>query len=123
MNLQKMVMKKIILVGVLALLLFVTACNPTGDVVIEDNYDDFAKFLTEEGVVLVGAEWCSHCQNQKATFGDSFEYITFIDAVYEPELAASYGVPGYPTWVLADGTQLVGEQSIEKLMEATGYNA
>ncbi|MFH1972555.1 MAG: thioredoxin domain-containing protein [archaeon] len=114
-------MKKFIILGLA--LIFLMGCSnfPTGNVV-SDNLDDFAKYLTEEGVVMVGAEWCGHCQNQKAMFGDSFQYINYVDSVYYPEEAASYGVSGYPTWILADGTQLPGEQSIENLKEKTGYN-
>lgn len=112
-------MKKLILL----LILLIGGCasndSPTGNVI----YEDFARYLTEEGVVMVGAEWCGHCQNQKAIFGDSFKYVTFIDATVDPELAANYDVPGYPTWILANGEQLVGEQSIETLMEKTGYES
>jgi len=114
-------MKYIYLLGVVAILL-IAGCSTTGDVVIENNLDDFAKYLTEQGVVMVGAEWCGHCQNQKAMFGDSFQYVTFVDADLQAELAASYGVPGYPTWILPDGTQLIGEQSLDSLKEASGYN-
>jgi hypothetical protein len=27
------------------------------------KYDNFAKCLTEKGVEMYGASWCSHCQN------------------------------------------------------------
>ena len=112
-------MKKSIIFGLIAIFLLLVGCSTTGNIVVD--YDDFAKYLTEEGIVLVGAEWCGHCQDQKEMFGESFQYVTFVDAVVDPELAASYGVPGYPTWVLADGTQIVGVQSLDNLMEKTGY--
>ena len=109
-------MKKIVLIiGMISLFLFLTGCN-------NNQYDSLAQCLTDSGAKMYGAEWCGHCQSQKELFGDSFEYITFVDAVYEPELASSYGVPGYPTWVLADGTFLIGKQSIETLMEKSEYN-
>jgi thioredoxin-related protein len=117
-------MKKAIILGLLVLLAFVVGCSGTstdGGVVDTEDYDTFAQWLTDENIVMVGAEWCGYCNQQKEDFGDSFQYVTFIDAVYEPELASSYGVSGYPTWVLADGTQLPGYMPIESLMEATGY--
>jgi thioredoxin-related protein len=117
-------MKKAIILGLLVLLAFVVGCSetPTAEVVVDtEDYDAFAQWLTDENIVMIGAEWCGYCNQQKTDFGDSFQYVTFIDAVYEAELAASYGVSGYPTWVLADGTQLAGYRPIENLMEETGY--
>ena len=117
-------MKKAIILSLLVLLAFVIGCSgtPTGEVVVDtEDYDTFAQWLTDEGIVMVGAEWCGYCNKEKEAFGDSFQYVTFIDAVYEPELAASYGVAGYPTWVLPDGTQLPGYRTVETLMEETGY--
>lgn len=25
------------------------------------KYDEFAQYLTEQGVIMYGTEWCSHC--------------------------------------------------------------
>ena len=30
-----------------------------------------AQCLTEKEVIMYGTEWCSHCKNQKAMFGES----------------------------------------------------
>ncbi len=89
------------------------------------KYDDFAKCLSEKGVKFYGAFWCSHCANQKAMFGKSFQYINYIECS-EPDGAGQLpvckdaGVKSYPTWEFANGTQQSGELSIQQLSERTG---
>lgn len=71
------------------------------------NYDNFAKCLTEKGVKMYGAYWCSHCQNQKKAFGDSFKYVTYIECA-DPnsqgqlEVCTKAGITGYPTWEFSE---------------------
>jgi hypothetical protein len=81
--------------------------------------DDFAKCLSSKDVVMYGAAWCSHCQNTKKTFGESFKYIKYVECPVETKLCLEKQVSGYPTWILADGTKLEGEQTLEKLAEVS----
>lgn len=68
-----------------------------------NKYDSFAKCLTDKGVKMYGAYWCSHCQNQKKAFGDSFKYINYIECA-DPnikgqlEVCQKEKIEGYPTW-------------------------
>jgi hypothetical protein len=62
--------------------------------------DAFAKCLTEKGWVMYGAEWCSHCKEQKALFGDSFQYIKYVECPDNVQLCLNKGVNGYPTWIV-----------------------
>ncbi|MCF7861887.1 hypothetical protein K9M79_06595 [Candidatus Woesearchaeota archaeon] len=78
-----------------------------------------AQCLTEKGVVMYGTLWCSHCNNQKSMFGDSFKYIDFIDCDQERQVCSDEGVRGYPTWIIA-GRAYSGEQTFEKLKQASG---
>lgn len=82
--------------------------------------DDFAKCLTEKKLVMYGAAWCSHCQNQKKLFGDSFQYVSYVECPDQPQICLDKEVNGYPTWITADGTKLEGEQKLTKLAEITG---
>ena len=42
------------------------------------QYDDFAKCLTQKGVVVYGAmDWCKYTQAQKAMFGKSFKHLNY----------------------------------------------
>lgn len=82
------------------------------------NLDEFAKCLTEKGVVMYGAAWCPHCQAEKRGFGDSFKYVSYVECPDQPALCTEKGVTGYPTWILGDGTRLEGQQGVKKLSQA-----
>lgn len=69
-----------------------------------NNYDEFAKCLTEKGAVMYGAEWCTHCKEQKAAFGDSFKYIKYIECPENILLCTDKGINGYPTWIIGTST-------------------
>lgn len=84
------------------------------------QYDQFAQYLTDRGVIMYGTEWCAHCKNQKELFGSSFQYINFIDCDKNPQACSAAGVSSYPTWRI-NGTNYLGEQSIERLIQLSGY--
>lgn len=86
------------------------------------NYDDFAKCLTDSGVKMYGAYWCSHCQNQKKMFGNSWEYINYVECslpnrVGQTEECRETGIKGYPTWEFQDGKRIEGKLSFEQLSQ------
>ncbi len=83
------------------------------------SYDEFAQCLTEKGVTMYGTEWCSHCQNQKELFGNSFKYIDYVDCDYNKEECLANGVRGYPTWKI-NGENYPGEKSMYKLASLSG---
>ena len=88
-------------------------------------YDEFAQCLTEQGTVMYGAWWCSHCTNQKDAFGSSFDYIDSVECSAAGSKAMNStcqdaGIEGYPTWEFADGSRVSGEQSFEYLASQTG---
>ncbi|MEK7503864.1 MAG: hypothetical protein AAB577_02680 [Patescibacteria group bacterium] len=88
---------------------------------------DFGKCLTEKGVKLYGAWWCSHCQNQKKTLGDAFQYVNYIECEQTPTSQGSLidacknaKIESFPTWIFADGTRETGELSLTRLAEKSG---
>ena len=85
------------------------------------QHDEFAKYLTEQGVVMYGTEWCPHCKNQKKLFGSSFQYIDYIDCDKNNKACSEAGISGYPTWKI-NKQNYPGEQSFEKLAQLSGYN-
>ena len=80
------------------------------------NLDEFAQCLSEKGARMYGRNTCPHCINQKALFGDSFNYIDYIECSSSPEQCA--GLEGVPAWKIKEET-IYGVQSLEKLAELT----
>lgn len=109
----------IIIIGVVLIALLVLIVYPQigGN---GANLEGFAKCLAEKKVTMYGAEWCSHCQNEKRAFGSSFKHVPYVECPDEPQKCINAGVDVYPTWILSDGTKLVGEQGLQKLSEVSG---
>ncbi len=84
------------------------------------TYDAFAQCLAEKKFTMYGANWCSHCQNEKRTFGDSFRLVPYVECPVERVRCAAEKIEGYPTWITGSGERLVGEQGLRKLSEASG---
>ncbi len=91
------------------------------------EYDKVAQCLTEKGTKMYGAYWCPHCQAQKKLFGNSFQYVTYLECA-EPggqgqtQVCQDAKIEGYPTWEFGDKSRVSGEQSIEELAKKAGCN-
>ena len=83
------------------------------------QYDVFAQCLTEKGIKMYGTGWCSYCQKQKDSFGNSFKYVDFVDCDKDKQECLSAGVQGYPTWNI-NGENYPGLQSLERLAQLSG---
>jgi len=99
----------ILLAGVVAWAVFFQGMPKAG------AYDAFAQCLTEKGVVMYGAEWCPHCQNQKKMFGSSFQFIKYVQCPLDPKKCLEEKIEGYPTWKFPDGRMFPGELKLEEL--------
>ena len=69
---------------------------------------------------MYGAVWCSHCQKEKAGFGDSFKYINYVECPDNIKLCTDKGVNGYPTWIDSAGKKYEGEQGVGGIAKITG---
>lgn len=85
----------------------------------DGEYDEFAKCLTENDVKMYGTEWCSHCQNQKKMFGNSFEYVDFVDCDKSRSECIAAGIRGYPTWKI-EGQDYPGTRQLSELSTISG---
>ena len=93
------------------------------------TYDNFAQCLVTKGVKFYGAFWCPHCQQQEQWLDASrqklaaeglYQECSTADAKGQTQLCIDKGIQSYPTWILADGTKLVGEQQLVDLSAKTG---
>jgi hypothetical protein len=68
--------------------------------------------LTDVGVIMYGSFWCPHCSRQKEMFGrKAWGMVNYVECASQgygakPALCVAAKIDGYPTWVLADGTQV-----------------
>ena len=80
-----------------------------------------AQCLTQKGFSMYGAAWCTHCQDEKAAFGESFKLINYVECPDNQALCNSKGVLAYPTWLSSTtATKLEGFQPLTKLTEVSG---
>jgi uncharacterized membrane protein len=86
-----------------------------------------AKHLSDTGAKMYGAFWCSHCIEQKETFGAGAQipYVECFPDGWERGTPVTQAcdlakVEGFPTWVI-NGKKLEGEQTLEKLAELSGF--
>ena len=84
------------------------------------NYDSFAQCLTEKGAAMYGADWCTHCQEQKKMFGSSFKLINYVECTEEIQKCLDQKIAGYPTWIFGDGYVIEGEMELEELSKESG---
>ncbi|MBA4336610.1 hypothetical protein C0416_02435 [bacterium] len=99
--------------------------NGTQDELTGEELTKIAKCLTEKGVKMYGAVWCSHCSNQKKAFGDAFQYINYIECdantnLETAKICVEEGIEGVPAWDLPDGSRKAGETSPTELAELAG---
>ena len=79
--------------------------------------DPFAQCLAAKNVTMYGAYSCSHCQNQKAMFGEAFDKVTYVDCDQQRQTCLDAGVRGFPTRIDAQGNTYPGTQPLSKLAE------
>ena len=105
---------KITLIFLMAILLVLAGCSS-----LVTSKAALAQCLTDKGAVMYGTEWCPHCQNQKAMFGDDFQYINYVDCEQNQEACQAAGIQGFPTWSI-DGKLYPGEQKLPQLASLAG---
>lgn len=84
----------------------------------------FAKALTTAGVKYYGADWCAHCNAQKALFEDGADFLPYIN-VSNPDRTLNQAgtdanISSFPTWEFPDQTRLVGLQTLQTISQRSG---
>ena len=89
------------------------------------RYDEFAKCLASKQAKMYGLYWCPHCADQKAMFGKSFRYVTYVECAIKDshELAAACtaaGVKLFPAWQFGTNKPIEGVFPMQELSDKTG---
>jgi hypothetical protein len=89
------------------------------------NLADFAQCLTDKGMKFYGSKYCGWCQKQKEMFGDSLQYIAYVECIDEETDQWSQDcrdaqIDAVPTWQLPNGEMNAGYKTFEKLSELSG---
>src|SRR3989344_4225561 len=89
------------------------------------KYDTFAQCINDSGAKFYGAYWCPHCNDQKALFGKSKQYLPYVECSdlntkKQNQICIDADIQSYPTWEFVDGERLTGKLSLTELSEKTG---
>jgi len=123
---NKIIMGAAVVIAIAIVIFAVMNTHSTGTTSYSNTpskYDAFAQCLTKAGAVMYGAAWCPHCQEQKATFGNSFQYIKYVECPDNVQLCIDKGVQGYPTWIMGTSTKIYegfDGNTMKALAQATG---
>ena len=86
--------------------------------------EKFAQCLTDKGVKLYGAYWCSHCKHQKKMFKEGLKNLTYVECEKpsggQTEPCRETGIRAYPTWIFQNGKRVIGELSLEQISKLSG---
>ncbi len=90
--------------------------------------DDLAKYLTQKGVKVYGTSTCSACAYQKKLFGNSWQYISYVecgitDGTGQAKVCQAAGIKAYPTWQFPNGSKTVGALTLQELAKKVGWSA
>jgi len=91
------------------------------------KYDEFARCLTQKGVKMYGAYWCSHCSDQKALFAQSFKYAPYVECGVPgttaklADVCSDAAIKHFPTWQFPPvGERVEGVVPLQDLSFRTG---
>ena len=117
---QKQIMWSVAVIVILILVIGFFATTRKAVAPSAGQYDTFAKCLASQNLTMYGAVWCSHCQNEKSHFGDSFKYVPYVECPDNLKLCEDKGIVGFPTWIDNTGKKYEGEQGLAGLAKISG---
>lgn len=87
---------------------------------------ELAQHLEQRGIRFYGAEWCPHCQEQKALFGAAAAAVPYVEcSPHGPKAPRATAcelaeINRYPTWII-DGRKIERILPVEQLAGLTGF--
>jgi glutaredoxin len=113
---NKIIFGIILFVIIIGILYYIKPSNSNTPNSLKDN---LAQCLTKNGAKMYGTDWCSHCQQQKELFGESFKYINYIECEQNKAKCDEANIEGYPTWII-NNQKYPGVQSLDQLKKMGG---
>jgi thiol-disulfide isomerase/thioredoxin len=112
----------ILFLGVIATVIVRSGSSGSTNGAQSGKYDTFATCLKDKGAIFYGAFWCPHCQEQKKLFGSSVKLLPYVecstaDGQGQLQVCKDKNITSYPTWKLADGTNIPNENSAGVTLE------
>jgi len=99
----------LVIISVVILVSFLAILNG----VKPSKFDDFAKSLNDRGAKFYGTFWCTHCQSQKALFGNAKKYLPYIECSNPDkstkQLCLDNKIESFPTWTFEDDMLIVSD--------------
>jgi len=86
----------------------------------------FAKFLSENNIVMYSAYWCPHCHDQKQLFGkEAVKELKVVECAKdgkdnEYDLCQMKGISGFHSWEI-NGEIISGTRDLNELATKTDY--
>jgi len=110
--------------GVLAMICLSAVSFSAAD---KTKLDGFAHCLAEKKAVMYGAFYCDHCKEQKDLFGNSAQYLPYVECVEKgtrkvTEQCKTLGIRRTPTWIFEQSGERVDGKvlSLKELSQKTG---
>lgn len=87
--------------------------------------DAFARCISDKEITYYGAFWCPNCQKQNEMFGNSKQYLPYVecstpDAKRQTQACIDAGIQKYPTWQWESGERTEGVMPLEEIAERSG---
>ncbi len=88
---------------------------------------NFAKYLSDNNIVMYSAYWCPHCNDQKQLFGkEAVEELIIVECAKDGKnnkykLCQNKGIEGFPSWEI-NNQIYTGSMSLNELAEMTNYD-
>ena len=88
---------------------------------------EFAKYLSENGVIKYSAYWCPNCLIQGDLFGKkAYKELNVIECARDgknsqTQLCIDKNIQGFPSWEI-NGKIIKGIQTLKELSRLTGYD-
>lgn len=83
------------------------------------KFDEFAKCLTDKGIIVYGNDYCSYTTKQLGFFGKSQKILNYVKCIDNEALCNEKGVDITPTWEIG-GVMYSGVKTFEALAGYSG---